>query len=127
MMEIRGTASTYMPQYETLDKTTEEKDIQEEIQSSEKDQFVKSDETGKAVTYNKVKKLTPDQIKALREQQDAAKADMLKRMMQVSLENQANNYGMSEKSRNLIKEIFGSLEEGIPPLETSPEEAKKAI
>ncbi|MDF2878894.1 MAG: hypothetical protein K0S30_1990 [Clostridia bacterium] len=127
MMEIRGTASTYMSQYETLDKTTEEKDIQEESQSSEKDQFVKSDETGNAVTYNKVKKLTPDQIKALREQQDAAKVDMLKRMMQISLRNQANNYGLSEESQNLIKEIFGSLEEGIPPLATTPEEAKKAI
>ena len=126
-MEVRGIASTYMSQYETLDKTTEEKDIQEESQSSEKDQFVKSDETGHAVTYNKVKKLTPDQIKALREQQDAAKVDMLKRMMQISLRNQATSYGLSEESQNLIKDIFGSLEEGIPPLATTPEEAEKAI
>jgi len=132
-METKSITSTYVQGYtasQETSKISEEKDIKdtkEEIKNNQADEFVKSEKTDKKATYEKVNKLTDKQIQGLKEEQQAAKMEMLKKMMAANVTNQASNYGMSEKSQNLIKEIFGSIEEGIPPLATKPEEAAKAI
>ncbi len=126
-MEITTTTANYVPGYESPKAAAQSKKEVEDTKRNGEDKFVKSEDTHKKATYGKIKKLTPEQVKTLKEEQASAKYEMIKKMMQANLNNQANAYGMSEGSQNLIKEIFGSLEEGIPPLATTKEQAKKAI
>jgi hypothetical protein len=129
-MEVKSTTSGYVQGYTAVqekNKAAEAKETRKEIKNDEAAEFIRSENTEKKATYDKVSKLTDKQIEGLKEEQQAAKIEMLKKMLEANVKNQAISYGMSEKSQNLIKEIFGSIEEGIPPLATSPEEAKKAI
>ncbi|WP_069999834.1 hypothetical protein [Cellulosilyticum sp. I15G10I2] len=126
-MKITTATHDYISNYEKTRATSQSKKETEELNKNNEDKFVKSEETEKKPIYGKIKKLTSEQIKVLKEEQAQSQKEMLKKMIQANLSNQANAYGMSEGSQNIIREIFGSLEEGIPPLATTPEEAKKAI
>ena len=131
-MEVKNAASSYVQSYETSRASTKNQEIREEsdakeVKNTQTDAYVKSEPTNKKATYEKTNKLTSDQIQALKDEQAASKAEMLKKMMEANLKNQANVYGMSKESQDLIIKIFGSIEAGIPPLATNPEEAQKAI
>ena len=81
---------------------------------------------GEKVTYEKPKKLTSEQVSALKEQQEATQMEMLKKMISDTVANQSTTF-LRATSADLITEIFGSLEAGLPSLATTPEEAQKAI
>lgn len=132
-MEINRTTAASTAAYDLQRKTNDTEKEEKELAQGKADkkdgadQFIKSKGTEEGHTYSKVKKLTKEQVEALREQKAQAQQEMLKKMMRASISNQANNYGMSQESQDLITEIFGSFEAGLPPIATTPEEAQKAI
>lgn len=102
------------------------------------DTFVKSTkEDTTTLTYKpEKKKLTTEEVKALKDEQDNLKADLIKKfisdtithqnkLLGKSTENEDN--GISQESKDLLTKIFGSLEKAYPPLETTPEGSLKAI
>lgn len=107
-------------------------------QSLGNDTFVKSTENDTVnSTYKPVKKkLTTEEVKALKEEQDNIKSDLIKKFINDTITNQNKLLGkstetgdspISQESKDLLTKIFGSLENAYPPIETSPEGAQKAI
>lgn len=103
-----------------------------------KDTFVKSTENDTANSIYKPvkKKLTTEEVKALKEEQENLKADLIKRFINDTIKNQNKLLGKSTKngdneiskeSKDLLTKIFGSLENAYPTIEATPEGAQKAI
>ena len=111
---------------------------QEVTQELGTDTFVKSttkDEVNP--TYKPVKsKLTTEEIKAIKEDQQNSKEDFIKKFISDTINNQNKLLGKSNEgeiddkskaSSDLLTKIFGSLEKAYPPIATTPEGAKQAI
>lgn len=122
-------------------KTTVNSDIEKNQDTAKglgTDTFVKStEEDSTNSTYKPIKKkLTTEEVKALKEDQKNVEKDFIKRFISDTINNQnkllgkstengAN--GLSKESADLLTKIFGSLEKAYPPLATTPEGAKAAI
>ena len=121
--------------YVTSD-TSKNQDVTQDLG---KDTFVKSttEEDTTNSTYKPVKKkLSSDEVKALKEDEDNLKSDFIKKFISDTINNQAKLLGnstengtstLSKKSRDLLTSIFGSVENAYPPMATTPEGAKAAI
>lgn len=109
-------------------------------QNLKTDTFVKSTEEDTTnPTYKPIKKkLTTEEIKALNDEQDNLKADLIKNFINATIKNQNKllgksnsndneDNGFSQKSKDLLTKIFGSLEKAYPKIETTPEGAQAAI
>jgi len=134
--------------YSTLNDTKKVADKNDIPQDNEKNQgvtqnpgtdtFVKSTEEDTAnSTYKpEKKKLTTEEVKALKEEQQNIKADFIKKFISDTINNQNKllgnssedgTSGLSKESTDLLTKIFGSLEKAYPPLATTPEGAQAAI
>ena len=102
------------------------------------DTFVKStEEDTTPSTYKpEKKKLTTEEVKALKEEQENIKADLIKKFISDTINNQNKllgksteneDNGISQESKDLLTKIFGSLEKAYPKIETTPEGAQAAI
>ena len=102
------------------------------------DTFVKSTEEDTTTSTYKPekKKLTTEEVKALKEEQENIKADLIKKFISDTINNQNKLLGkstengnneISQESRDLLTKIFGSLEKAYPKIETTPEGAQAAI
>lgn len=120
------------------DITSNNKNSQGITQNLSTDTFVKSiDESTINSTYKPVKKkLTTEEVNALKEEQEKSKADLIKRFINDTINNQNKLLGrstengtseLSKESSDLLTKIFGSLENAYPPIATTPEGAQQAI
>ncbi|WP_435788667.1 hypothetical protein [Clostridium sp.] len=102
------------------------------------DTFVKSTEKDEAnSTYKPLrKKLSTEEVKALKVDQANFKTDLIKKFIQDTINSQNSLLGSSmqnetkeipKQTANLLTKIFGSVENAYPKLETTPEGATKAI
>lgn len=102
------------------------------------DKFVKSTEQEiDNTTYKPLKKkLSIEEIKAIKEEQENSKADFIKKFISDTINSQNRLLGKStgneisdikKETKDLLTKIFGSLENAYPPLATTPEGAKEAI
>ena len=102
------------------------------------DTFVKSiEEDTKTSTYKpEKKKLTTEEVKSLKEDQENIKANLIKKFISDTINNQNKLLGKSfqngnnetsQESNDLLTKIFGSLEKAYPKIETTPEGAQAAI
>ena len=107
-------------------------------QNLKTDTFVKSTEEDTTnPTYKPIKKkLTTEEIKALKDEQENSKADLIKKFINDTIKNQNRLLGksngnedneFSQNSKDLLTKIFGSLEKAYPKIETTPEGAQAAI
>ena len=113
--------------------------VQDITQDLGKDTFVKSTTEEDTVnsTYKPAKKkLSSDEVKTLKEDDDNLKSDFIKKFISDTINNQAKLLGnstengtstLSKKSKDLLTSIFGSVENAYPPMATTPEGAKAAI
>jgi len=103
-----------------------------------KDTFVKSEEDDKAnLNYKPIKKkLSTEEVKALNEEQENMKIDLMKKFVNDTIKNQSKLLGksidggdneLSQESTDLLTKIFGSVEKAYPPIATTQEGAKQAI
>ncbi|WPC39656.1 hypothetical protein [Clostridium sp. JS66] len=102
------------------------------------DKFVKSTESNtEPSTYKPTKKkLSTDEIAALKENEQNSKAELIKKFINDTITNQNKLLGkptesgvptMSKETSDLLTKIFGSIENAYPPIATTPEGAQKAI
>lgn len=102
------------------------------------DTFVKSSENDKEPSaYKPVKKkLSTEEIQALKQEQDNSKAELIKKFINDTINNQnkllgksteSETTGMSKETTDLLTKIFGSVENAYPPLATTQEAAQQAI
>lgn len=102
------------------------------------DTFVKSTEKDTVnSTYKPVKnKLTTEEVKALKDQQENLKADLIKKFISDTINNQNRLLGRStegginetpKETTDLLTKIFGSVEKAYPPIETTQEGANQAL
>lgn len=103
-----------------------------------KDTFVKSTEDNAVnLTYKPVKsKLTTEEIKSIKEEQENSKAELIKRFISDTINSQNKLLGKSTESgisempketSDLLIKIFGTVENAYPPMATTQEGAKAAI
>ena len=102
------------------------------------DTFVEStQQDATSSTYKPMKKkLSLEEIKALKDQQESLKADLIKRFIRDTIKDQNKLLGrstgneiieMPKETSDLLTKIFGSLENAYPPMATTTEGAKEAI
>ncbi|PRR81614.1 hypothetical protein [Clostridium vincentii] len=102
------------------------------------DTFIESKEQDTTnSTYKPVKKkLTLEEVKAIKEEQQNLKADLIKRFISDTISNQNKLLGkstgsnineMPKETTDLLTKIFGSVEDAYPPLATTQEGAQQAI
>ncbi len=91
------------------------------------DTFERQNKSGDSVTYEPPKKLTKDQISAINRQRAESALSMVTDAVEQNVVNQANQtyvfyngFEISSNSTDLLVEIFGSLEEALPPPSTTP-------
>ena len=112
--------------------------IQEQKEDILKDTFVKSTEDNVVdLTYKPVKnKLTTEEIRAIKEQEENSKTELIRRFISDTINNQNKLLGksiesgisvMPKETTDLLTKIFGTVENAYPPLATTPEGAKAAI
>lgn len=122
---------------ENKESNTPEKS-QGTIQTLGTDTFVKSTETDAVnQSYKPIKKkLTTEEVQALKDEQDNIKADLIKKFIHQTIKNQNKLLGksyesednvMTKESKDLLINIFGSLENAYPQIDTTPEGALKAV
>ena len=120
------------------DSNTDSTEIKVVTQELGTDKFVKSTEKDTTnSTYKPAKKkLSTEEVKALNEEQDNLKIDLIKKFISDTINNQNKLLGKSNEgeiddkskaSSDLLTKIFGSLEKAYPPIATTPEGAKQAI
>ena len=120
------------------DSNTDSTDIKVVTQELGTDKFVQSTEKDTTnSTYKPAKKkLSTEEVKALNEEQDNLKIDLIKKFISDTINNQNRLLGkstesginsMSKESTDLLTKIFGSVEKAYPPLATTSEGAKQAI
>lgn len=102
------------------------------------DTFVKSTEEDTAnATYKPVKKkLSTEEVKALKQEQEELKEDLIKKFINDTINSQnkllkkwtdSGLNEMSQETNDLLTNIFGSVENAYPEMATTPEGAKTAI
>ena len=115
-------------------------DIKEQgaIQDLGTDTFVKSteDETTNS-TYKPIpKKLSPEEIKILKDEQENLKTDLIKKFISDTINNQNKLLGKSAESGinvmpketlDFVTKTFGTVENAYPLVAITPEGAKKAL
>jgi hypothetical protein len=116
--------STYTSKVKNDEKDEVVKNSDEDLS---KDTFVKSDESDTNITYTRAKKLTSDEVDALKEEQANQKSEFIRNFVNDTIKNQANLFGASQTTKDLLTEIFGSTEKALPTIKTDPIEAQKAI
>jgi|GEM_PF-1300389 hypothetical protein len=147
-MDITGVNSTNIPtSYEKnvkgktenkSDSSSDTEKAQDKTQSLGTDTFVKSSENDtEPTTYKPVKKkLSTEEVQALKEEQDNSKAELIKKFISDTINNQnkllgksteSGDTGISKTTSDLLTKIFGSVEKAYPPLATTPEGAQQAI
>ncbi len=99
----------------------------EESTQAVTDTYEKVEETSQKGVYSNVKKLSSNQVQAMKENQEVAKVQMLQQMMSANMKNQSLTYGISQGSQDLWTKIFGSIDAALPALATNKEEAQKAL
>ena len=120
------------------DETSDTSERQGTSANSGVDTFVKSTAQDTVnSTYQPVKnKLSPEEVKALEDEQASIKADLIKTFVNDTINNQnkllgkSTNSGTGELSKgssDLLTKIFGSVENAYPPLATTTEGAQQAI
>lgn len=148
VMNITGSRSIENTNYNTTkdtkkvdntnDTASDSANVQEATQALGSDTFVKSTEENTSnLTYKPVKKkLTAEEVKALNEEQANLKADLIKKFISDTINNQNKllgkstedgKNGFSQESTDLLTKIFGSIENAYPEMATTPEGAKEAI
>lgn len=125
-MNINGVQSNTTNQY-SASKKVQTKETDYKKASLPTDTYERSAQVEQKVPYEKPKKLTNEQVNALKEKQAEDKANMLSQMMQANTYQQAGSYRKSQSGEDLITKIFGSLDKGLPPLATTKEGALEAI
>ncbi|MCJ7687776.1 MAG: hypothetical protein MUO60_00380, partial [Clostridiaceae bacterium] len=112
--------------------------IQGSSQDLKADIFVKSTEKDEAnSTYKPLrKKLSTEEVKALKEEQANFKTDLIKKFIHDTINSQNRLLGrsteneteeMPKQTTDLLTKIFGSVENAYPQIATTPEGATKAI
>jgi hypothetical protein len=112
--------------------------IQGELQALKTDTFIKSTEKDEAnSTYKPLrKKLSTEEVKALKEEQASFKTDLIKKFIRDTINSQNRLLGrsteneteeMPKETTDLLTKIFGSVESAYPQMATTPEGATKAI
>jgi hypothetical protein len=102
------------------------------------DTFVKSTEKDTLNSnYKPVrKKLSTEEVKALKQEQEELKADLIKKFISDTINNQnkllrkSTDSGLNEmpqETTDLLTKIFGSVENAYPEMATTPESAKTSI
>jgi hypothetical protein len=102
------------------------------------DTFIKStDQEATNSTYKPVKKkLSAEELKMLKDEQQNLKTDLIKQFISDTIKNQNKLLGKSigsesnekpNQTTDLLTKIFGSVEKAYPPIVTDVEGAKKAI
>jgi len=102
------------------------------------DVFVKSTEEETAnLTYKPIqKKLLPEEVKIIKDEQENIKTDFIKKFISDTIINQNKLFGkstgseineMPKETTDLLTQIFGSVESAYPPIATTTEGAKQAI
>lgn len=102
------------------------------------DTFVKSTEKDTVnSTYKPVKnKLSTEEVKVLKEEQENLKTDFIKKFINDTINNQNKLLGkstegeiseMSKVTTDLLTKIFGTIENAYPEIATTPEAANDAI
>lgn len=102
------------------------------------DTFVKSTETETEMsTYKPIKKkLSTEEVKALKEEQENFKTNLIKKFIRDTINNQNKLLGkstetgtseMPKETTDLLTKIFSSVENAYPEMATTPEGATKAI
>ncbi|MGH4117495.1 hypothetical protein [Clostridium sp.] len=120
------------------DENSNPSKIKEESKDLKTDTFIKSTETDETnPTYKPLrKKLSTEEVKALKEEQANFKTDLIKkfirdtiniqnRLLGKSIQNETDQ--MPKKTTDLLTKIFGSVKNAYPQLATTPEGAAKAI
>ena len=140
--EIKGSStSNYRITKDTKKPDDENNDtskIQGVTQDLGTDTYVKSTEkdTLKSTYKPEKKKLSAEEVNAIKEEQENSKIALIKKFISDTINNQnrllgkAAEGGVNESPKettDLLTKIFGSLENAYPPIETTPEGAKKAI
>jgi hypothetical protein len=150
VMNINGSKEIQYTNYNTKnnikgvpyenDKNSDSIRNQGVYQDLETDTFVKSIENDtENSTYKPIKKkLSTEEVKALKDEQENIKTNLIKKFINSTINNQNNilgksieteteNAGISEESKDLLTKIFGSVEKAYPPIGRTPEDAQKAI
>ncbi len=148
VMNIIGYKGIDTPNYKTTNDTKKVSTNADENSDSTKNQgvtqdlgtdtFVKSakDDTTTSTYKPEKKKLTTEEVKALKEEQETSKADLIKKFINDTIKNQNTllgkstengDNGISQESKDLLTKVFGSLNNAYPPIATTPEGAQKAI
>ncbi len=97
------------------------------VKESVTDTFESSSQKAELKTsYEKPKKLTEKQIEDIKQKQEESKINMLRQMAYGNIRNQSReaSFGNNEE---LLTSIFGSVENALPELATTPEGAAEAI
>ena len=141
--KVINTANYTMPSDNKLEDNKKDENIDTTkgkgvTQDLGKDTFVKSSENEAAeLTYKPLnKKLSIEEIKALKQEQENIKSDLIIKFISDTIYNQNKFLGkshesaineMSKETTDLLTKIFGSVENAYPPMATTPEGAKEAI
>ena len=116
--------------------TQKEKATAQDVQTEKELVYQPKEETkDEKVTYEKPKKLTAEQITQLKEEREASKMEMLRKMAEANVKNQSGTATaatttldlLGKSGDDLLTAIFGSVEEAIPPMATTPEGAAADI
>ncbi|PJI06865.1 MULTISPECIES: hypothetical protein [Clostridium] len=141
-MDVTRIQNTSVQNYhsETSTKKTNDKTNTEDVETkySGADTFVKSTEdNSEPSTYEPVKKkLSAKEVQELKDAENNSKADFIEKFIKDTIYTQNTLLGrstenaqpeISKTTSDLLTKIFGSLEKAYPPIETTPEDAKKAI
>lgn len=147
-MDVIGTKGINNSNYESTnytkkadyknDETSDTLKTQGVTQDLGTDIFVKStEEETTNSTYKPIKKkLSPEEVKILKDEQENIKIDLMKKFISDIINNQNKLLGestgsgineMPKETTDLLTKIFGSLEKAYPPIATTTEGAEEAI
>ncbi|MFL0251895.1 hypothetical protein ACJDT4_15865 [Clostridium neuense] len=141
-MDVTGIKNTGIQSYQR-EASTQKNQGKTNTESAEAkysgaDTFIKSTEDNtEPETYKPIKKkLSPKEVQELKDAENDSKADLIKKFIQDTIDNQNKLLGkstensqpeLSKTTSDLLTKIFGSLDKAYPPMSTTPEDAEKAI
>ncbi len=145
-INVKGYSGVVTNNYQsrTNEAKNKEDNVESNIENNEKieqtlgkDTFIKSNENEINETYKPSvkKKLTTEEVNALKEQQANSEAELIKNFLKNTIKNQNNILGntdnsvssLSDNTKDLLTKVFGSIENAYPPIATTQEGAKAAI
>jgi hypothetical protein len=145
IIEIKGTNTSNYTNASNIKKLDNKNDENNDTSKTQRatqdlgtDTFVKStEEYTSNSTYKPVsKKLSTEEVKALKQEQEELKADLIKKFISDTINNQnkllrkSTDSGLNEmpkETTDLLTKIFGSVENAYPEIATTPEGGKIAI